>query len=98
MAVLAAAPQPQQFQQPQQSQTQQTQPSHQPQQFQPYQPTSNLVDFGHAGGVAPQQPVQQQQHTSPLNTIGDLKEPLQPIIHRQDSVEGIDETFHDADS
>jgi hypothetical protein len=98
MAVPAAAPQPQQFQQPQQSQTQQTQPSHQPQQFQPYQPTSNLVDFGHAGGVAPQQPVQQQQHTSPLNTIGDLKEPLQPIIHRQDSVEGIDETFHDADS
>jgi hypothetical protein len=101
IAVPAPAPQPQQFQQPQ---VQQQQTSHQPQQFQPYQPTSaasnpsNLVDFGHAGGVAPQQPVQQQQHTSPLNTIGDLKEPLQPIIHRQDSVEGIDETFHDADS
>jgi hypothetical protein len=100
MAVPAAAHQPQQFQQPQ---VQQQQTSHQPQQFQPYQPTqssgpSNLVDFGHAGGAAPQQPLQQQQHTSPLNTIGDLKEPLQPIIHRQDSVEGIDETFHDADS
>ncbi|KAH0294591.1 hypothetical protein M436DRAFT_47188 [Aureobasidium namibiae CBS 147.97] len=99
--VPAAAPQPQQFQQPQQPQIQQAQPSYQPQQFQQYNPSSssgssNLVDFGHAGGAAPQQP--SQQHTSPLNTIGDLKEPLQPVIHRQDSVEGIDEEFHDADS
>jgi hypothetical protein len=97
--ISAPAPQPQQFQQPQ---VQQTQTQHQPQQFQQYNPdsssggSSNLVDFGHAGGAAPQQPV--QQHTSPLNTIGDLKEPLQPVIHRQDSVEGFDEEFHDADS
>ena len=99
--VPAAVPQSQQFQQPQQPQVQQTQTAHQPQQFQQYNPAqssgaSNLVDFGHAGGAVPQQP--SQQHTSPLNTIGDLKEPLQPVIHRQDSVEGIDEEFHDADS
>jgi len=106
--VPATAPQSQQFQSPQQPQVQQSQvqqTSQQPQQFQPTASSSsssgnpsNLVDFGHAGGVAPKQPVQQQQHTSPLNTIGDLKEPLQPVIHRLDSVEGIDETFHDADS
>jgi len=106
--VPATAPQSQQFQSPQQPQVQQSQvqqTSQQPQQFQPTASSSsssgnpsNLVDFGHAGGVAPKQPVQQQQHTSPLDTIGDLKEPLQPVIHRLDSVEGIDETFHDADS
>lgn len=92
----AAAPQPQQFQQAQPAQKMQA-----PQQYQQYQPApssgpSNLVDFGHAGGVAPSQPT--QQHTSPLNTMRDLKEPLQPVIHRQDSVEGFDEEFHDADS
>ncbi|KAI4720212.1 Oxysterol-binding protein [Aureobasidium sp. EXF-10727] len=89
----AAIPQPQSFQQlqmpPPTQQSQQSQPA-------PSSGSSNLVDFGHAGGVAPSQPA--QQHTSPLNTMGDLKEPLQPVIHRQDSVEGIDETFHDADS
>ncbi|KAG9573475.1 Oxysterol-binding protein, partial [Aureobasidium melanogenum] len=89
----AAAPQPQQFQQAQPAQKMQT-----PQQYQPAPSSgsSNLVDFGHAGGVAPSQPTQQK--SSPLNTMSDLKEPLQPVIHRQDSVEGFDEEFHDADS
>ncbi|KAI4752382.1 Oxysterol-binding protein [Aureobasidium sp. EXF-3400] len=89
----AAAPQPQQFQQAQPVQQMQT-----PQQYQPAPSSgsSNLVDFGHAGGVAPSQPTQQK--ASPLNTMSDLKEPLQPVIHRQDSVEGFDEEFHDADS
>ncbi|KAH0126885.1 hypothetical protein KCU67_g17390, partial [Aureobasidium melanogenum] len=89
----AAAPQPQQFQQAQPAQQMQT-----PQQYQPAPSSgsSNLVDFGHAGGVAPSQPTQQK--ASPLNTLSDLKEPLQPVIHRQDSVEGFDEEFHDADS
>ncbi|KAH0155645.1 hypothetical protein KCU67_g8629, partial [Aureobasidium melanogenum] len=89
----AAAPQPQQFQQAQPAQQMQT-----PQQYQPAPSSgsSNLVDFGHAGGVAPSQPAQQK--ASPLNTMSDLKEPLQPVIHRQDSVEGFDEEFHDADS
>ncbi|KAG9519512.1 Oxysterol-binding protein, partial [Aureobasidium melanogenum] len=89
----AAAPQPQQFQQAQPAQQMQT-----PQQYQPAPSSgsSNLVDFGHAGGVAPSQPTQQK--ASPLNTMSDLKEPLQPVIHRQDSVEGFDEEFHDADS
>ncbi|KAG9906046.1 Oxysterol-binding protein, partial [Aureobasidium melanogenum] len=89
----AVAPQPQQFQQAQPAQKMQP-----PQQYQPSPSagSSNLVDFGHAGGVAPSQPTQQK--TSPLNTMSDLKEPLQPVIHRQDSVEGFDEEFHDADS
>lgn len=91
--VSTAAPQLQQFQQAQPAQKMQA-----PQQYQPATSSgsSNLVDFGHAGGVAPSQPT--QQHTSPLNTMSDLKEPLQPVIHRQDSVEGFDEEFHDADS
>ncbi|KAG9677127.1 Oxysterol-binding protein, partial [Aureobasidium melanogenum] len=89
----AVAPQPQQIQQAQPAQKMQP-----PQQYQPSPSagSSNLVDFGHAGGVAPSQPTQQK--TSPLNTMSDLKEPLQPVIHRQDSVEGFDEEFHDADS
>ncbi|KAH0252987.1 Oxysterol-binding protein, partial [Aureobasidium melanogenum] len=92
-AAPAAAPQPQQSQQAQPAQKTQT-----PQQYQPAPSSgsSNLVDFGHAGGVAPSQPTEQKP--SPLNTMGDLKEPLQPVIHRQDSVEGFDEEFHDADS
>ncbi|KAH0370054.1 Oxysterol-binding protein, partial [Aureobasidium melanogenum] len=92
-ASSAPAPQPQQSQQAQPAQQMQT-----PQQYQPATSSgsSNLVDFGHAGGAAPSQPTQQQ--TSPLNTMSDLKEPLQPVIHRQDSVEGFDEEFHDADS
>ena len=89
-APAPAAVSPQQVQPPQQQ-------APAPQQFQSVsQGPSNLVDFGHAGGAAPQQPVQQK--ASPLNTMSDLKEPLQPVIHRQDSVEGFDEEFHDADS
>ncbi|KAG9553351.1 Oxysterol-binding protein, partial [Aureobasidium melanogenum] len=89
----AAAPQPQQFQQAQPAQKMQTSQQYQPA---PSSGSSNLVDFGHPGGVAPSQPTQQK--SSPLNTMSDLKEPLQPVIHRQDSVEGFDEEFHDADS
>ncbi|THX89799.1 Oxysterol-binding protein [Aureobasidium pullulans] len=89
-APAPAAVSPQQVQPPQQQ-------APAPQQFQSVsQGPSNLVDFGHAGGAAPQQPAQQK--ASPLNTMSDLKEPLQPVIHRQDSVEGFDEEFHDADS
>ncbi|KAG9953173.1 Oxysterol-binding protein, partial [Aureobasidium melanogenum] len=92
-AASTTAPQPQQSQQAQPAQKTQTSQQYQPA---PSSGSSNLVDFGHAGGVAPSQPTEQK--TSPLNTMGDLKEPLQPVIHRQDSVEGFDEEFHDADS
>jgi hypothetical protein len=88
---------------PQEPQQQQPQTSHSINTHE----TSNLVHVAprQAPTSAPQQhkqeeqqPQQQQQQKSGLDSIGDLKGPLQPIIHRQDSVEGVDEVFHDADS
>lgn len=59
--------------------------------------SSDLVDFGQHGGPSAQPPPQQSSGGG-LNNMNDLREPLQPTIHRQDSIEGTEDTFVDADS
>lgn len=72
--------------------------------------TSNLIDFGGSSTNHATEPTQKsrdqaavaQQHSekkkSALDDMSSLREPLQPVIHRQDSVEGVEDEFVDAES
>ncbi|GAB7357570.1 hypothetical protein MBLNU459_g0081t1 [Dothideomycetes sp. NU459] len=60
---------------------------------------SDLIDFGQHDRAAPKQlPQQTPGGGGGLDDMSNLRASLQPTIHRQDSVEGVDETFVDADS
>lgn len=68
--------------------------------------STNLIDFGNSNPTTthtePSQKSRDQaasvQKSSALDDMSSLREPLQPVIHRYDSIEGGEETFVDAES